>query len=241
MNSVIYCENLVLEVGRKCNLHCEHCLRGEAEELTMPIETAKAILDGISAIGFITFTGGEPALYGEEISEIVDYIIKRNIPLESFYVATNGTIFSETFFMALVRLYAYCYEPEMCALDISDDHWHEEAYTSCGVSTLYSALSFCRKKGDMAEAVLVSEGRAAENGWGNRHMNTKLPFAYDYSNNGYLSVDLVYVNAKGDILPDCDYSYRTQETMDAYNIADVLSKKMALTEIFENYNRRNKE
>lgn len=64
MNSVIYCENLVLEVGRKCNLRCEHCLRGEAEELTMPIETAKAILDGISAIGFITFTGGEPARFG---------------------------------------------------------------------------------------------------------------------------------------------------------------------------------
>lgn len=237
MNSVIYCENLILEVGRKCNLHCEHCLRGEAEDLTMPIEAAKAILDGISAIGSIAFTGGEPALYGEKISEIVDYIIKRNIPLESFYVATNGTIFSEKLFMTLVRLYDYCSEPEMCALDISNDHWHEDAYTNCGASTLYSALSFCSKKGDMAETMLISEGRAAENGWGDRHMNTKLPFAYDYSNNGCLSVDLVYVNAKGDILPDCDYSYRTQETMDAYNIADMLSKKMTLTEVFKSYNK----
>lgn len=237
MNSVIYCENLVLEVGRKCNLHCEHCLRGEAEDLMMPIETAKAILDSIYAIGCITFTGGEPALYGEEISVIIDYIIKRNIPLESFYVATNGTIFSEKLFMALVRLYDYCYEPEMCALDISDDHWHEDAYTNCGVSTLYSALSFCGKRGDMVETTLISEGKAAGNGWGNRHMNTKLTFAYDYGSNGYLNVDSVYVNAKGDILPGCDYSYRTQETMDAYNITDMLSKKMTLIEIFKSYNK----
>ena len=35
--------NLVIEVTRKCNLQCAHCLRGEAQD----IEISEAVIDKI--------------------------------------------------------------------------------------------------------------------------------------------------------------------------------------------------
>ena len=48
--------DIVLEVGRMCNLQCDHCLRGECENLTMPFEIAKKAIDLVTDIKTITFS-----------------------------------------------------------------------------------------------------------------------------------------------------------------------------------------
>lgn len=58
----IFVENLCLEVTRRCNMGCAHCLRGNAEDLDMSHETIEQVLGQVDVIGQVTFTGGEPSL-----------------------------------------------------------------------------------------------------------------------------------------------------------------------------------
>lgn len=38
------CDQLILEVGRMCNMQCDHCLRGEMQDVSMRFEDAKRCL-----------------------------------------------------------------------------------------------------------------------------------------------------------------------------------------------------
>lgn len=53
--------NLVLEVTRRCNMCCAHCLRGEAQNMDMQKETIDKLLDQTDSISMVTFSGGEPS------------------------------------------------------------------------------------------------------------------------------------------------------------------------------------
>lgn len=35
MSAIINASSLILEVTRKCNLHCAHCLRGDAHSVSI--------------------------------------------------------------------------------------------------------------------------------------------------------------------------------------------------------------
>ena len=100
----------IVEVGRMCTRQCAHCLRGCMEDTTIDVNYAKHILNQVESIGCITFTGGEPALYSKQISEIIDYIVDNHIACDSFYVASNGEIYSHELMTALIKLYAYTLE-----------------------------------------------------------------------------------------------------------------------------------
>ena len=54
--------SLILEVTRRCNMCCAHCLRGEAENIDMQKETIDKVLDLVDKIEHVTFSGGEPSL-----------------------------------------------------------------------------------------------------------------------------------------------------------------------------------
>lgn len=56
-------QNLVLEITRRCNMHCAHCLRGEAEDKDMDFAVIDRILELADSVQSVTFTGGEPSLY----------------------------------------------------------------------------------------------------------------------------------------------------------------------------------
>ena len=90
MGTKICAYNAIFEVTRRCNLSCEHCLRGDAQNLDMTKETVDKVLDHIESIGCLTFSGGEPTLNIPIIRYIFSEIWRREIPLDSFYVVTNG-------------------------------------------------------------------------------------------------------------------------------------------------------
>lgn len=52
--------NLILEVTRRCNMHCAHCLRGNAQSIDMPPNLIKNVLKTIDGALSVTFTGGSP-------------------------------------------------------------------------------------------------------------------------------------------------------------------------------------
>ena len=93
MMKKIRINQLIIEVTRRCNLQCAHCLRGDSQDLdsTVPPEQ---ILKEIAEIGDISFTGGEPTLNPGYVKRIVDYIIDNQIHVEGAYMPTNGLIYS---------------------------------------------------------------------------------------------------------------------------------------------------
>lgn len=75
--------NLILEVTRRCNMNCAHCLRGDAQNMDADPALIPKIFDGIDDIDTITFTGGEPALN-------TDYMA-----VDEAYVSCTGAIVTD--------------------------------------------------------------------------------------------------------------------------------------------------
>lgn len=98
---------LVVEVTRRCNMHCEHCLRGDFEDCCMDADfnMIPEIFNGVESIGCITFTGGEPSLNHEFITACVDYIEKKDIYVGGVFIATNGLIYCQELVDAVRRLW----------------------------------------------------------------------------------------------------------------------------------------
>ncbi len=83
---------LSVEITRKCNMKCAHCLRGDAQNKTISKEVIDSLLDQINSIGQLTLTGGEPFLEPEMIEYLFTGIIKRKIPILEVGCMTNGSI-----------------------------------------------------------------------------------------------------------------------------------------------------
>lgn len=227
--------NLVVEVGRKCNMKCTHCLRGEPEDVTVDLNSLFKFLkdEKINYINSITFTGGEPTLYAKEIISIIDFIMKNNIEIYGFYIASNGLIVNLELMMKLVQFRAYisskcCLDDEdyICRYDISDDHFHDGIH-QYNIDIL-KGFSFVRMRGDIDEAYLIDQGRASI-----YHHTSRTVENTFYANicGDYTEIETVYFNAKGQILWNCDLSYETQEfceplSINEYSFSEIVNMEM---------------
>lgn len=88
-------DTLMFEVTRQCNLKCEHCFRGDMQNVIMTKKIIDKALDQIWYVEHIDITGGEPFLAPEIIEYLANSIIKRNLRFMSFTMVVNGTIFGE--------------------------------------------------------------------------------------------------------------------------------------------------
>ena len=84
--------HLTVDITRQCNLHCAHCVRGDAQDITITPEIIDKLLDQISAVIRLDLTGGEPFLHPEMVEYLFDGIIKRNITVLTVGTVTNGTV-----------------------------------------------------------------------------------------------------------------------------------------------------
>lgn len=215
----LYISNLILEVTRRCNMSCAHCLRGPAQNVDMSKETVDRVLDACEhGIGTVTFTGGEPSLNVPIIRYFRQQIKKRKIGLGSFFIVTNGKISSLPLVKELVELYAYCDEREMCGFEMSKDQFHEEVKTP----TLYNALKFFndtnRGKLDLDE--VICEGRGEEVGTGMRLAQTDtLDFEITLGEELYVQINNdLQVSANGNVVMACDFSF---DRIDEESIGNV--------------------
>lgn len=224
-NFNLECSCLVIELGRKCNMNCEHCLRGEAEDAEISVDNIINTIKMFDYIGTITFTGGEPILYQDKMITAIEAILALDVPVGSFYIASNGTTPSQELMFALCKLYAHCNEKDMCSYEVSHDRWHDFPE----FASWMSAFSFVGSRNDISEAQLLNEGKAYENGLGNRHLNHSKEFYFDEE---YNQLDLLYVNSYGELLADCDYSYDTQREINTFTLNDIYSGEITPEEVF---------
>lgn len=133
--------SVAFEITRKCNFACEHCIRGDAQNVDMPKEVIDAFFDQISELQEIVFAGGEPLLNLEGMDYVINQSIKRDLPLYSLVFTSNGTHFNTDVMCCLERWAFYI---KMChakngtnykgsvKICISRDEWHDKQLALLG-------------------------------------------------------------------------------------------------------------
>lgn len=211
---------LFIELTRKCNMSCKHCLRGKSENKAISYEVLSRLLANVAEIGQLTLTGGEPSLASRELDYLVYCLRKYGVQVKSFVCYVNGAKHNPEFISALEKLYSLCKEKEQCKLGISRDGFHGETDRNAvdALSALPFFRSFVPENDGLQGNQIYNEGLARENGIG--HFDFTVPECfYDVKYEGCITVsNFVYCNADGDIVFSPDLSYENQKKRIAGNV-----------------------
>lgn len=230
----IFVEQLCLEITRRCNMGCGHCLRGDAQNMDVSHEIIDEIFRQVDGIGQVTFTGGEPSLNIEAIRYFFHCAERTGTTLGSFFVATNGKCNQEALAVELLKQYPKMEERELCGVALSVDEWHDpQEYDA----SILKGLRFYSTAKEHEGYKLVPEGRAAR-----IHLETALalrPTDIAISDNTdadseTISVELLYVSANGKVTGNCDMSYERIDAEAAYTLDNLrLEIEKAFAETME--------
>lgn len=197
--------NLIIEVTRRCNMKCCHCLRGGRENCDIKEEYIESLFKQVSYVSSLTISGGEPSLVPGKIEAILRLAKKHNVEIGNFWLATNGKKVTDKFLCALIKLYAYCSDNEVTGVKISRDNHHEDIPKDN--INLLKALSFVNEQDyNDNDDTLLNEGEAYQNGIGGR---VPVESEIDIDNEDIIEGD-IYLNCKGEIILGCDWSYQNQ-------------------------------
>lgn len=123
--------DLAIETTRRCNMRCEHCMRGESQNIDITPELIDIIFDNknIKRIDYICFSGGEPTLNPNIIIYTLDKIIKENLNVVEVVMVTNGQIFNRDLLEAFNRFNEYKNQNlldkyESVRITFSNDKYH---------------------------------------------------------------------------------------------------------------------
>ena len=204
-------DNLVIEITRRCNMACPHCMRGDAQDRDLSHETIDKILDNVSYIGEITLTGGEPSMNVDGIRYLAQEIKRRGIPVMGAYIVTNGKEISAQFLQALVELFtATEMEEDYCGIALSQDDFHEPIpRENIARLKMFRFFNLEDKSSDFAKVRLINLGRARDlAGYKKRE-----PFQYeqdielDARTQEVTFRSCICITVDGDVLSACDYEY----------------------------------
>lgn len=230
----LFIENLIIEVTRRCNMSCSHCLRGDAENIDINVKYIDNLFSKIDRIGIITFTGGEPSIVPQKIREVLEIAQKYDIEIGSFYIVTNCKEISKDFLVVLIDLYVYCEYKEYCMLQYSNDKFHDDIDIN-NIEKI-KAFSFTSPKDSdnhpLAVENLLNQGRAFYE-WGawKQVRISKI----DISDNEIEG--RIYLNCEGNLIEPCDLSYDNQDCKYLI-ICSMKTKRFNLLKAIERYNDR---
>lgn len=113
-------DELVIETTRRCNLKCEHCMRGLSQNIEMDKNYIDTFFENnkINSIDRLVFSGGEPTLNPEIIVYTINKIINENINVHSVNMVTNGQIYSSEIVDAFNRFNEYRNKRALLELNI---------------------------------------------------------------------------------------------------------------------------
>ena len=205
--------DLVIEVTRKCNIQCDHCLRGDAMNMDIKPEYIDTLLSQVTFIGNVVFSGGEPTLNLPIMEYFLSEVKRLRIEIGGFYIATNGVKITEDFIIFCLKMYSYCNEKEQCLVNVSNDIYHQ--YEDDYDTTLLSGLSFFRFKFDTDNFSYYGGSSLIKQGRSNRGREISTNYIETCDD---LEEVTFYLNCEGEIINGCDWSYKNQKN---YKICDV--------------------
>ena len=212
----LYIGTLGVEVTRRCNLQCAHCMRGDAQEKDLNINALDRLLCKTECIDTLVLTGGEPSLVPEICSQVLTLIKAHMIPVNSFYCVTNGIVVTDAFLKTMLDWYLYTcnYEGEYSTLALSSDIFHKTNELNPATRqqnlTRLRSLSFFNetdKKTDWNKAFLINIGRAKTlKGYAKRE-NAYGTLEGEIYEDRTLYIESMSFDVDGNIIPASDYAY----------------------------------
>lgn len=198
MNNFIF-STVIIEVTRRCNMSCPHCLRGDAQNVDMDLYILDKFLSNFKNgyIREILFTGGEPSLNPEAIQFTLETVRKYNITVQSFLMITNGKHISD-------ELVSIVNSTGNFNVAVSQDIYHD-ALTEDDYRQLRKISGVYSKSIDARDTNLLNIGRAKKNNIGSREFSMHLVFSEYYGYN--VVVYPIVCTCLGDVLESCNYSF----------------------------------
>lgn len=126
-----FCD-ITLEITRRCNLTCKHCMRGDAQNISMTKPIIDKFFSQTTYINTLLITGGEPFIDEEIFDYMIDAIIKYDIAIIGMQILSNGTIQSEKIVKSINKLLKHFSKRKSMIrgerfyffLGFSDDYFH---------------------------------------------------------------------------------------------------------------------
>ncbi len=118
------CRHLAIEITRKCNKNCAHCMRGESQNLSITPLIIDKIFENIEDCEMISLMGGETLLEIQRIDYLVDKII-NNWNTYHIQLTTNGTIRDAAIIDVLKKFCESGVDKE-ALLIVSNDKFHNQ-------------------------------------------------------------------------------------------------------------------
>lgn len=204
--------NLIIEITRKCNLRCDHCLRGDIQNIDINYKYIDSLFKQIDQIRILSISGGEPALVPHIINYIIKSAKKYNVEISNYYLATNGTIATDDFILSLINIYLYCSDNGVTSVNISNDEYHDvDLFTLNNNIEKLSCLTFVRTMyNDIRnyQYNIIAQGRAEVNFDG---IGLEVYEPEVSKNNDELYIEgEIYLNCFGQIINSCNLSYDNQ-------------------------------
>lgn len=109
-------------------MKCQHCLRGDAQDIDIDFSTIDAFVEQTAKIYVLEFTGGEPTLNISAMQYTLEALRCRGIPLYSVEVSTNGAVLNRDFAETVKGFarYAAAWNGTV-TVGVSKDRYHEGA------------------------------------------------------------------------------------------------------------------
>ena len=257
-------DNLIIEVTRKCNMKCQHCLRGSAQRKVISNHYIHKMMALIDNVGTITISGGEPTLAMDKLHYIRECIIYGDIDVQNFYMVTNGKSIPINDLAEWVYLMELaCSDNEISSVGFSFDRFHvqtlnyaqmvkqENNYNRLkdkleweyGVTQSGCGGDFITKHSDNSWGYdsLISEGRAKEMGVKSTSIDS---FEEDnWNDNIQFTETELYLSCSGYIVAGCNWSYKSVDNKKDIRIChiDDINCREDLIEAIRVYNKRVKK
>lgn len=245
----VFLKELVIETTRRCNMQCVHCLRGDAENINTKRCYIEKLMENVSEIGSITFSGGEPSLNPIVLKETLEIAKEKGINVNTIYVVTNAKTYSPELVEYMDLWFQYCMEnageismenaqwviDNGFALTVSIDEFHDE--TDPWAVIKYNGLMYFRDDKEQSfydkynrPNGLILEGRAKDNFAIEQGTHFLKDYEYEFNYEEYddiVEIDMVYLNSYGKVYPCCNFSYETQDAA----VGDISIMKRPLLDI----------
>lgn len=189
--------SLVIELTRRCNQACIHCMRGDAQNVDITKEMIDNLFKNddheIVKIHSLIFTGGEPFLNKEIYIYIINYIISNKIEVEFFSMYTNGLVYDEEIMTTLADFEKYCFTSVICKID----QFHQLLPDNLVQMYLNGNSPVKYMIQNLNPYEIVNFGRARENNLGEKIYSNLIEETFWKTNNYKLDImyidDIVYI------------------------------------------------
>ena len=228
--------DVMFEITRFCNMECPHCIRGDMQRKRIKKDYINQTLSQIENIGTIMFTGGEPGLAKDLIRYTLDACNHYRVDVQNFWMATNGTVTTPSFFKIIKDWVEYCDDGDITGLRVSIDPYHnyinKYPFIDFQDNLEYNGLNmyFEFEGAPKNSEYLIGEGRAADNYYTTRIVEHNLRLV-----DGHIEGHL-YINAKGYLITTCDISYERMDNDQDFIVCHVSEDiKEGLAKWFNNH------